>query len=85
MLVALEARARQFEVAKNVLPTLSGRWRCGVSGAGYERSQVGSRCDDSEQARQDGAHELLHHKEFVAGASKDPFTKVKDLITDRTR
>ena len=31
------------------------------------------------------ARELLHHKEFVAGASKDPFTKVKDLITDRTR
>ena len=31
------------------------------------------------------ARELLHHKEFVAGASKDPFTKVKVLITDRTR
>lgn len=64
---------------------LEWEMECGVSGAGYDRSQVGSRCDDSEQARQDGAHELLHHKEFVAGASKDPFTKVKDLITDRTR
>ena len=75
-----------------MLPTLNGRWtdeaQCGISGGGYDRSQVGSQCDDSEQARQGGqlaVRERLHHKEFVAGASKDPFTKVKDLITDRTR